>query len=534
MMACPEPLELSAWMDGELSEQSAKLLREHVHSCFECRSRVHAYRRLAHGLEKDIGPPLESNYEERFHARLLARMSTGEEMRRARSLVRPAAALVAGFLLTLGGALWLRRAETSPNPPGSSITVGAAMDSSAELASVERELAQWLEGHPDDDEIRPRLIGFERRLRSCGSSLSRTLIGWIRGGRGTPALPAVLAAIRNRDQRHYLGALRDLVQDTTRSAEERFRALDVLADLDVDAVRGLLGPAIAAGYPVDSAIDHWMKLGKRRDLIRLEEQLSRLEGEAFRRAVVHLARSTAGAKVLVDLWVGGRQEESLVVAISSRSDVVPHLRSLAFGGATRQKDRERAIELLGILRDKESLPQLERFFLEGRFLVATTEALGRIGGAKAALLLPRRIRLSDWARPGRQLKMLGRAIRRFGDEGAALYLKRIKAGNDPYQMQYVCALRYSASKKLLPELYGLLDRDDIRWLLVDVIADVGGIEAVDVLGRLADDVDGRVRHRARARLIRLAPKRLRRAWQGFVFLRRPSGMPAQPDSLTRS
>ncbi len=533
-MTCPEPLELSALMDGELSEERAKPLREHVHSCFECRKRVHAYRRLAAGLQKNIGPPLENNYEERFHARLLARMATGDEIRRARSLVRPAAALVAGFLLTLGGAFWLRHTEPPPNSTRPTITAAVGMNSGAALASVERELALWLTGDPDEEEVRRRLIGFERRLRSRGGSLSRTLTGWMGGAQGAPSMTAVLGAVRTLDQRRYIGPLRDLVQDSRRPVEVRFRALDVLADLDVEAVRGLLRRAVREGYPVDVAIDHWMRLGKRRDLLRLEEQLSGLEGESFQRAVAHLARSATGGRVLVDLWVRGRQEESLVVAMTSCRSVIPHLRALAFGTAIRQKHRERAIELLGILGDEKSLPELEKFFLEGRFLTATTEALGRIGGAKAALLLPRRIRVNEWDRPSRQLRMLGRAIRRFGDEGAALYLKRIKTGNDPYQMQYVCALRYAASKRQLPELYGLLDRDDLRWLLVDVIADVGGAESIDVLGRLAEDVDGRVRHRARARLIRLAPKRLRREWRGFVFLQRSSLMFAPSDSLTRS
>ncbi len=519
-MRCPEPLELSALMDGELPEDVAKPLRRHVHSCFECRKRIHGYRRLAAGLGKNLEEPLEDNYEERFHARLLARMSTSDEIRRARSWLRPAAALAAGFLLALGGALWFRGVAPSEQSPRPALTSTAMTNAGARLAPIERELARWLSGGPEEEELGRGLIGFDRRLHSRGGSLSRTLVRWLTGGAGTPGTIAVLVAVRNHGKRRYIGPLRDLVQETVRPVEERFRALDVLAELDVDAVRGLLRPAVEHGYPIDSAIDHWVRLGKRRDIVRLEEQLSLLEGEPFRRAVAHLSRLEAGARVLVDLWMRGRQEESLVVAMSSCRSVMPHLRRLAFGAAVRRPDRERAIELLGILRDEESLPELEKFFLEGRCFAATTEALGRIGGAKAALILPRRIRINGWERAGSQSRLLGRAIRRCGDAGAALYLKRIKAGNDPFQMQYVCALRYAASKKLLPELYGLLDRDDLRWLLVDVIADVGGAEAIDVLGRLADDIDGRVRHRARARLIRLAPKSSRKAWQGFVCVPR--------------
>ena len=105
MNAHPNEDELISFCDGELPENAAATVREHVASCDACRESVGAWRNLGAAIAAPIAP--EPGAAERLEARLVAAPATASSPRTSRAWMATgalvaAAAAVAFFVNTRG------------------------------------------------------------------------------------------------------------------------------------------------------------------------------------------------------------------------------------------------------------------------------------------------------------------------------------------------------------------------------------------------------------------------------------------------
>ena len=103
MNAHPTEDELISFFDGELSENAAETVRDHVASCDACRQSADAWRSLGAAIGSPIGP--EPGAAERLEARLMAAPATSRTPRWSRvwmatGALVAAAAAVAFFVRT--------------------------------------------------------------------------------------------------------------------------------------------------------------------------------------------------------------------------------------------------------------------------------------------------------------------------------------------------------------------------------------------------------------------------------------------------
>src|SRR6478672_5724287 len=98
---------LSAYLDGELSFEEVRQLREHLASCERCSADLEAYRGIDQSLERLERTPPPSDLRRSVFGKLEARRQARARLGWVAPLLTPAVPLTAGFVLVAAAvAIW--------------------------------------------------------------------------------------------------------------------------------------------------------------------------------------------------------------------------------------------------------------------------------------------------------------------------------------------------------------------------------------------------------------------------------------------
>src|SRR5437879_4899329 len=112
MTACPCPIDLGRYHDGELPDEGCREVDDHVRTCPGCVAEVERLRRLSEIARAAELPPIPAGAIGRLHRRVAGMRSTA-----ALRLIRRLTGIAAGILVVAAWRLATDAAHTPSTPP---------------------------------------------------------------------------------------------------------------------------------------------------------------------------------------------------------------------------------------------------------------------------------------------------------------------------------------------------------------------------------------------------------------------------------
>ncbi|MEZ6195824.1 MAG: hypothetical protein R3F20_08855 [Planctomycetota bacterium] len=515
---CPGGDALWALMDGELGGAHGRHVREHVRSCLACRSRLESASRVQGELF--ARPPViePADFEDRFRTRLLSRLATSEEHRRARGWPR-VAAVAAGLLVAAAAFAWTARSrsDSGASPRSDRHEVAEAdrrlREAQLRVRTEEARLAllDALQSRESTAPFSSETVGaLERRFAAVGLRLENEVV---RAAESAPLsyLGRAVEFMGAHGARDYTPALRRLLSSPVKDDPAVGRqAFEALARIDTGESVRMLERAARDPETSAPALAALVESGSDRAWQAVERLARRADGTLASDLVAAVAKSDGetSAAILRQLYVDGVQSERLVEALVARPSSAAWARREIERGATDGPTRRRLIALLGAAGDREAVAIVARALerpgdeeIAARTLLAIGDESGLLALAGQLELESRRHR--DGA-ARRRHEAARDALSELGPREADLFLDRAIEATGRAGRRLVLAAGLCGDDGVLERLARLVDRDEYELEALEAIAEIGGERALALLTGFTRHGDARVRANARRHLERLS------------------------------
>lgn len=514
--SCPRPEEIWALLDGDQPQGRELKLRMHLDACEECRQVVISARRLEGVLRVPEVKHGEPEFESEFRSRLMRRLATSGEERRAR-VIRPfarrgrVAAAVLLLAVAVGSGTWGRESLSSSR-------------SEATLARAERERAReeldakraaarldLVDALHDFGEQRPvaaaSLSRLEQQFAEVKLGLADEVLGLLEFA-DAPLRRGVLAFMGRHRSTRYLPALRGLIARGERPLEEVEEsallalaeqgtpgALEVLADIARDSDLS----AERRCFAIDALV--------RRPSLSADATLARILRERGpRTGASTIARlierdDSASVSMLRDLYLRGHQSDRLLAVLSERADTPRWLRRRLSSPRLSGDEARRLIRLAGSTQDSGMLRGLVPWIDREEY--ATLSALVALNTPGALDTVAGRLVLGvrqDDARMKKRHTAALRALGRAKKGRAEYFLRRFSESQGKRSRRFLIAAGACRDARVLGELEALTAHDDVEVAAVQALAALGTPEAVEALERLLESEDPGLRREAARQL----------------------------------
>lgn len=532
MNACPELVDLHAFVDGQLDGARWRDIDRHQRDCASCRDALRSIARLNRELLRPAAVDLGPRFEQNFRAGLYERMVASDDLALLRRRQRRDLVLAAGMvaLLVIALPLITRLARPEPVRDRPAVIADAAAPTSAGAAGVDLRdrLARFLDGlGPRGPERGDRALD---RLALSYSAAGRNLVGDLAEEAAVSSPDREAAALntlaRLGDAR-AIEAIRSHIDEDPRPGPRLERGLAALIATGSPAAVDRIVAAEKAGLPLARSL----QLLHACPGTRARRAFAELVDARLADARAELTSALAGLegaqvdRLLVEIALGEQGNAATAALLAGRSGARALLRQRAEAPAANAVIRERAIGLIGMIADEGDRATLVRLAAEPRFADEAVVALAGLGGVEGVERLVLRLEVES----GRDLESLIEDNRRLLGRIAALelpgldYIRReVGAAQGARRAAFILALGARGEAVDRPVLMAIVRQAEFERHAIAalVLLDSGGDR--EFIRGLTRDRDPGLRRLAREALNLLEPDaRPEPSWSGFAAVREP-------------
>lgn len=510
---CPRPALLWDLLDGTLAQGTEIELRLHLEACAACQQFLKSARRCESSLRLGEMRVAEPEFESEFRTRLMQRLATSGEERRARGLGEAArrwSPRAAGILILLAfgltGAYLAGVATENDTAPAVSM---AELD--REWAREEARL-EFLDSLHDFKAQRPGaaafLKSFEERFEGLGLRLDREVIRVLEVAELPLLRPALALAAKHRSP-SYTPVLKELLAREEAGDDDLVEELLLaLAELhSPDSMAALA--AVARSRDEDPA--------RRRLATEILAEKASPRANALLRPVLRARGAHTGAGVIAilaqrrdavathllrELFLAGHQSDILFEHLVSQPETARWIRRRLLGGGNSREQVRLLCRLAGRVQDAATLPALLHWMeREESAVLAALVALDT--RASLDIVASRLLNSSERglsADRDQSHELAARALRKAARGRAAYFLERSREAQGTRGRRFVLASGFCGDDAVVAALAQMVERDDREVEALEALAAIGGDAVEALLKAFSSSSDPGVRRTA-ARLL---------------------------------